>query len=66
MFQLFTIRPTSSDQDETLSTLRYARRAAAIKNNVKVNIDTPDARLTEEQEAKPDRSSIETLSQDAI
>ena len=39
------ISPADYSQDETLSTLRYASRAKAIKNKPKVNEDPKDALL---------------------
>lgn len=46
-----TISPASYNYDETISTLRYANRAKAIKNKPKINEDPKDAMLREfEQE----------------
>jgi hypothetical protein len=39
------ISPSDFSYDETLSTLRYASRAKAIKNKPKVNEDPKDALL---------------------
>jgi kinesin family protein 3/17 len=44
------IGPAASNYDETLSTLRYASRAKAIKNKPKRNEDPKDAKLREFQE----------------
>lgn len=41
---LATISPSSSQDDETLSTLRYARQARYIINTARVNED-PNAKL---------------------
>jgi kinesin family protein 3/17 len=45
------VSPADYNYEETLSTLRYAARAKAIKNKPKVNEDPKDALLKEyEQE----------------
>lgn len=44
------IGPASYNYDESLSTLRYANRAKAIKNKPKINEDPKDALLREFQE----------------
>lgn len=41
------VSPADYNYDETLSTLRYASRAKAIKNKPKVNEDPKDALLRE-------------------
>ena len=41
---LATISPSNHHQDETLSTLRYAKQARSIMNQARVNED-PKARL---------------------
>ncbi|XP_018599446.2 kinesin-like protein KIF3C [Scleropages formosus] len=45
-----TLGPSSSNYDETLTTLRYANRAKNIKNKPRVNEDPKDALLREFQE----------------
>ena len=42
--------PADYNYDETLSTLRYASRAKAIKNKPKVNEDPKDALLKQYEE----------------
>lgn len=44
------VGPAKSNYEETLSTLRYANRAKAIKNKPKRNEDPKDAKLREYQE----------------
>jgi hypothetical protein len=44
---LAAISPADYNYEETLSTLRYAARAKAIKNKPKVNEDPKDAMLKE-------------------
>ena len=41
------IGPADYNYDETLSTLRYANRAKAIKNKPKINEDPKDAVIRE-------------------
>jgi len=41
------LSPADYNYDETLSTLRYASRAKAIKNKPKINEDPKDALLKE-------------------
>lgn len=45
-----TLSPAASNQEETLSTLRYANRAKNIKNKPKINEDPKDALLREYQD----------------
>jgi uncharacterized membrane protein YukC len=53
------ISPADYNYDETLSTLRYASRAKAIKNKPKVNEDPKDALLREyESEIKKLREML--------
>eukprot|EP01135_Chromosphaera_perkinsii_P001013 Nk52_evm27s156 gene=Nk52_evmTU27s156 len=44
------ISPSSSNTDETMSTLRYANRAKEIKNKPKQNMDAKDALIAKYQE----------------
>lgn len=44
------VSPADYNYDETLSTLRYASRAKAIKNKPKINEDPKDALLKEYEE----------------
>lgn len=58
------VSPADYNYDETLSTLRYASRAKAIKNKPKVNEDPKDALLREyEQEIKKLRDMLSKLNQ---
>ena len=56
-----TISPASQNVDETVSTLEYARRAAAIKNKPEVN-----ARMTKTGLIKDLQNEIERLRLDLI
>jgi kinesin family protein 3/17 len=44
------ISPSDFNYDETLSTLRYASRAKAIKNKPRINEDPKDALLKQYEE----------------
>lgn len=44
------VSPADYNYEETLSTLRYASRAKAIKNKPKVNEDPKDAMLKQYEE----------------
>lgn len=44
------VSPADYNYEETLSTLRYAARAKAIKNKPKINEDPKDALLKEYEE----------------
>jgi uncharacterized membrane protein YukC len=44
------VSPADYNYDETLSTLRYAARAKAIKNKPKINEDPKDALLKSYEE----------------
>jgi len=56
------ISPADYNYEETLSTLRYAARAKAIKNKPKVNEDPKDALLKEyELEIKKLKLMLENL-----
>lgn len=53
------VSPADYNYEETLSTLRYASRAKAIKNKPKVNEDPKDALLKEyESEIKKLRDML--------
>ena len=55
------ISPADYNLDETLSTLRYASRAKAIKNKPRVNEDPKDALLKQyEDEIKRLKAMLET------
>jgi uncharacterized membrane protein YukC len=54
------ISPADYSYDETLSTLRYASRAKAIKNKPRVNEDPKDAMLKQyEDEIKRLKAMLE-------
>jgi uncharacterized membrane protein YukC len=54
--------PADYNYDETLSTLRYASRAKAIKNKPKVNEDPKDALLKQyEEEIKKLKVMLEEM-----
>lgn len=54
------ISPADYNYEETLSTLRYASRAKAIKNKPKVNEDPKDALLKQyEEEIKKLREMLQ-------
>lgn len=54
------VSPADYNYEETLSTLRYASRAKAIKNKPKVNEDPKDALLKEyEAEIKKLREMLQ-------
>jgi uncharacterized membrane protein YukC len=56
------VSPADYNYEETLSTLRYASRAKAIKNKPKVNEDPKDALLKEyEQEIKKLREMLQQM-----
>lgn len=56
------VSPADYNYEETLSTLRYASRAKAIKNKPKVNEDPKDALLKEyELEIKKLREMLQSL-----
>lgn len=58
------ISPSDFSYDETLSTLRYASRAKAIKNKPRVNEDPKDALLKQyEDEIKRLRAMLENQQQ---
>jgi len=60
------ISPADYNYDETLSTLRYASRAKAIKNKPRVNEDPKDALLKQyEEEIKRLRMMLEKGGQGA-
>ena len=56
------ISPADYNYEETLSTLRYASRAKAIKNKPKVNEDPKDALLKQyEDEIKKLRDMLDRM-----
>lgn len=56
------VSPADYNYEETLSTLRYASRAKAIKNKPKVNEDPKDALLKEyEAEIKKLREMLQQM-----
>lgn len=56
------VSPADYNYEETLSTLRYASRAKAIKNKPKVNEDPKDALLKEyESEIKKLREMLQNM-----
>lgn len=58
------ISPADYNYEETLSTLRYASRAKAIKNKPKVNEDPKDALLKEyEQEIQKLKDMLQQMGQ---
>ena len=58
------VSPADYNYEETLSTLRYASRAKAIKNKPKVNEDPKDALLKEyEEEIKKLKDMLSQMSQ---
>lgn len=58
------VSPADYNYEETLSTLRYASRAKAIKNKPKVNEDPKDALLKEyELEIKKLREMLQQMNQ---
>ncbi len=58
------LSPADYNYDETLSTLRYASRAKAIKNKPKINEDPKDALLKEyEDEIKKLKEMLQSMSQ---
>jgi kinesin family protein 3/17 len=58
------VSPADYNYEETLSTLRYASRAKAIKNKPKVNEDPKDALLKEyELEIRKLREMLQQMNQ---
>lgn len=58
------VSPADYNYEETLSTLRYAARAKAIKNKPRVNEDPKDALLKEyEEEIKKLKEMLQKMSQ---
>lgn len=58
------LSPADYNYDETLSTLRYASRAKAIKNKPKINEDPKDALLKEyEEEITRLKAMLENMAQ---
>ena len=56
------VSPADYNYEETLSTLRYAARAKAIKNKPRVNEDPKDALLKEyEQEIRKLKQMLENM-----
>jgi kinesin family protein 3/17 len=58
------VSPADYNYEETLSTLRYASRAKAIKNKPKINEDPKDALLKEyEQEIQKLKEMLAKMAQ---
>jgi kinesin family protein 3/17 len=60
------ISPSDYNYDETLSTLRYASRAKAIKNKPRVNEDPKDALLKQYEEEIKKLKTLLTQTQNGV